>query len=292
MGRPGPRWWRALCRHRWQPVRVRRARLTRLAGMGLDAPEIEAILAGLGFSVVGGPEEWQVQPPTWRHDISTEACIVEELARLPGYDRIPLVAVYPQLGRGCGPLLTPVQRRRSAVRRTVADLGYAEAVTWSFIPPEQASVFGASRAGAQAQPAQRRAVGAAAIAPGQPGRSRGQEPRPQAGKWRAVRGRAAVYRRLPGEQVVALAGVRFGAAEAAPLGGPPAAGRCASTPRPTRWRPWPPWASSQKACRSRPMRRPGTTPAARAACGRAERGSPPSASCIRASCGSSTSPRR
>ena len=47
-----------------QPVRFRRARLAPLAGIELDPPEIETILAGLGFRLVGGPEEWQVQPPS------------------------------------------------------------------------------------------------------------------------------------------------------------------------------------------------------------------------------------
>ena len=77
------------------PIRPRSAfggpRLARLAGIELEPPEIEHILGALGFALQGGPEEWQVGPPSWRHDISTEACIVEELARLHGFDKIPPV---------------------------------------------------------------------------------------------------------------------------------------------------------------------------------------------------------
>ncbi len=195
-----------------QPVRFRRARLTRLAGIELDAPEIEAILAGLGFSVVGGPEEWQVQPPTWRHDVSTEACIVEELARLHGYDRIPPVAVTRSSAVGAG-LLTPVQRRRSAVRRAVADLGYAEAVTWSFIPPEQASVFGAAEPVLKRNPlnAELSALRPSLLANLVAAVARNLARKQESGALFEVGPRFTGA--LPGEQVVALAGVRFGTAE-------------------------------------------------------------------------------
>ena len=122
-------------------VRFRRPRLERLAGIDLEPPEIERLLAGLGFGLAGGPEEWRVQPPSWRHDVTTEACVVEELARLHGFDRIPPTPVTRGAPVGAG-VLTPAQRRRAAVRRAVADLGYAEAVTWSFIPPEHARAIG------------------------------------------------------------------------------------------------------------------------------------------------------
>jgi phenylalanyl-tRNA synthetase beta chain len=119
----------------------RTAQLTRLAGIELEPPVIRAHLAGLGFAIAGGPDSWTIVPPSWRHDVTTEACIVEELARLHGFDRIapiPVTRVSP-VNRG---VLTAEQRRRAAVRRAVAAAGHAEAVTWSFIPPEQAQLFG------------------------------------------------------------------------------------------------------------------------------------------------------
>ncbi|MDX6751755.1 phenylalanine--tRNA ligase subunit beta [Geminicoccaceae bacterium 1502E] len=125
------------------PVGFRRERLARLAGIDLEPQEIESILRALGFGVEGGPERWQVTPPSWRHDISTEACIVEELARIHGYDHIPPVPLSRTEAVSPG-VLTQEQRRRGAVRRAVAGLGYAEAVTWSFIPPEHARLFGAA----------------------------------------------------------------------------------------------------------------------------------------------------
>ena len=58
-----------------------------------DAAEIERLLGDLGFLLKGGPDEWQVTPPSWRRDVTTEACIVEELARLHGFEHIPPVPV-------------------------------------------------------------------------------------------------------------------------------------------------------------------------------------------------------
>ena len=195
-----------------QPVRFRRERLARLAGIELDPPEIETILAGLGFAAVGGPEEWQVQPPSWRHDVSTEACIVEELARLHGYDRIPPVAVTRTTAVGAG-LLTPAQRRRSAVRRAVADLGYAEAVTWSFIPPEHAALFGAPEPVLKRNPlnAELSAMRPSLLANLLAAVARNLARKQDNGALFEVGPRFTGA--TPGDQVVALAGVRFGSAE-------------------------------------------------------------------------------
>lgn len=128
---------------RHAPVAFRREQLSRLAGIDLEAEQIEAILEGLGFGVAGGPERWEVTPPSWRHDVSSEACIVEELARIHGYDHIPPTPLTRTQAVSPG-VLTQEQRRRGAVRRTVAGLGHAEAVTWSFIPPAHARRFGAA----------------------------------------------------------------------------------------------------------------------------------------------------
>jgi phenylalanyl-tRNA synthetase beta chain len=124
-----------------EPMRFRRSALPRLAGISLEAHEVESLLPHLGFLIEGGPELYSVTPPTWRHDVTTEACIVEELARLVGFDRIPPVSLERQAPAAYG-VLTAEQRRRGAIRRAVASQGLAEAVTYSFIPSEQARLFG------------------------------------------------------------------------------------------------------------------------------------------------------
>lgn len=127
------------------PLAFRAAQLPRLAGITLEPDEIRRILEALGFGVEGGPELYSLQVPSWRQDVTTEACIVEELARLHGFDRIPPVPVQRLEAVGT-PVLGAEQRRRAAVRRAVAAQGLAEAVTWSFVPPEHAVLFGGAPA--------------------------------------------------------------------------------------------------------------------------------------------------
>ncbi|HET6466825.1 MAG TPA: phenylalanine--tRNA ligase subunit beta [Geminicoccaceae bacterium] len=128
---------------RQAPIRYQASTLPRLAGIALDDLETRRILEALGFEVRGGPLQFEVRPPSWRHDVGSEACIVEELARVHGYDRIPPVPVTRTEAVSPG-VLSPEQRRRGQIRRAVAAQGYLEAVTWSFLPAEQARLFGAA----------------------------------------------------------------------------------------------------------------------------------------------------
>ena len=125
------------------PVRLRLDRVRRLAGIEVGGQDVERLLGALGFALLGETGDWMVRPPSWRADISTEACLVEEVARLVGYDAIRPVSMTRDTAVNAG-VLTPGQRRVGAVRRAVAAFGLVEAVTWSFIPPEEAALFGAT----------------------------------------------------------------------------------------------------------------------------------------------------
>ena len=73
-----------------QAVRLRPARVDRLLGTHVDEEEIERLLASVGFTVEPGPDRaYLVTPPTWRHDVSHEVDLVEEIARLRGYHTLP-----------------------------------------------------------------------------------------------------------------------------------------------------------------------------------------------------------
>ena len=75
-------------------VRFRRAAAERLAGIALEAPAIERQLRGARLRRRGwAGRRAQVRPPSWRHDVTMEAGIVEELVRLHGYDRVPPMPV-------------------------------------------------------------------------------------------------------------------------------------------------------------------------------------------------------
>jgi phenylalanyl-tRNA synthetase beta chain len=122
--------------------RFRISKLERLAGIALEVLPITEQLERLGFEVAAdGPEVLRVTPPSWRHDVTMEADIVEELVRHHGYDRVPPMPVRRTEAVG-GPTVTAAQQLRSIARRTLAKQGMVEAVTWSFIEPRLAAQFG------------------------------------------------------------------------------------------------------------------------------------------------------
>jgi len=114
-----------------------RAYVKTLSGLDLPTAKIDAILATLGFALDGA----MVTPPTWRRDVSGKADLVEEVARIEGYDALPSTPLPPAPYKSQG-ILTPRQARARIARRALAAAGYAEAVTWSFTARETARAFG------------------------------------------------------------------------------------------------------------------------------------------------------
>ena len=122
-------------------IAYRPARTLALGGLAVPAADQRAILERLGFTVSADDEPWTVRVPSWRKDVEGEADLVEEVLRLVGYDHIPS-APMPRADGVAKPTATPVQARLKRVRRTMAARGFAEAITWSFIAPEDAAPFG------------------------------------------------------------------------------------------------------------------------------------------------------
>ena len=116
------------------------ARVARLTGLSLDGDRIAEILSRLGFDIVRGAT-WTVTPPSWRRDAEGPADLVEEVARVEGYDALPSTAL-PGLGAPSRGVLNPRQARVRTARRALAAMGYAEAVTWSFTRRDKAALFG------------------------------------------------------------------------------------------------------------------------------------------------------
>ena len=116
------------------------ARVGRLTGLTIDEDRIAEILTALGFAVERGTP-WTVTPPSWRRDVEGPADLVEEVARIQGYDALPSTPL-PEAPRASGSVLSPLQARVRTARRALAGLGYAEAVTWSFLKREVAERFG------------------------------------------------------------------------------------------------------------------------------------------------------
>lgn len=121
------------------PITLRAERVSQMLGLELGSSEIEALLTGLGLGVkASGEGQWSVEVPSHRFDISLEVDLIEELARLYGYNRLPVR--YPQAR--LAPQASPEARSDlPALRRLLVARGYQEAITYSFIDPKLFELF-------------------------------------------------------------------------------------------------------------------------------------------------------
>ena len=115
-------------------------RVAALTGLSVGEDRIAEILTALGFQVTQGAP-WRVTPPSWRRDVEGPADLVEEVARIVGYDALPSTPL-PDLGAPPRGVLSPRQARVRTARRAMAALGWSEAVTWSFLKRSTAELFG------------------------------------------------------------------------------------------------------------------------------------------------------
>lgn len=128
----------------WQPtpVRLRIARVNGLLGTDYTPEEIRGALEMIGCTVAlgaaGDPDLWFVTPPSWRSDLTRSADLVEEVARIVGYDRIPSVLPVAPAGRG----LTRAQRLRRRAANTVTAAGFDEVQNYPFVSRAQLDAFG------------------------------------------------------------------------------------------------------------------------------------------------------
>ena len=122
-----------------EPIILRAERIEQMLGMKMDAAEIERLLTALGLTVAShASEQWRVEVPSHRFDITLEVDLIEELARLHGYNRLPVR--YPQAR------LAPQPRAEArsdlpALRRLLVARGYQEAITYSFIDQKWFELF-------------------------------------------------------------------------------------------------------------------------------------------------------
>jgi phenylalanyl-tRNA synthetase beta chain len=115
--------------------------LKRLSGLSAPLAEIRSVLNRLGFFVAGHGEHYKIAVPSWRPDIDGKADIVEEIVRILGVDRVPSTP-FERHDTGRRRLLTNGQIRTRKSKRAIAARGLAEAMTWSFVAPIQAELFG------------------------------------------------------------------------------------------------------------------------------------------------------
>tara|TARA_B100000700_G_scaffold295203_1_gene357916 strand:+ start:20879 stop:23260 length:2382 start_codon:yes stop_codon:yes gene_type:complete len=134
-GEPGPLIEAASAEHLPTPRQIvlRRARLEQALGLSLPAEDVTDILERLGMPVEADDVSWRVAVPSWRFDVAIEEDLIEEVARIHGYNRLPVRRPQARLGlRPDGEAQQPLSR----LRRQMVARGYQEAISYSFVAPE------------------------------------------------------------------------------------------------------------------------------------------------------------
>ena len=131
-GSPGPLIEAVLPAHLPAPVRIplRRSRIARVLGIEITDAEVERILRALGMQIEASSTGWNVVSPSRRFDIAIEEDLIEELARIHGYDRIPTT-----LPGGATRIAAPseMQVEASGTRRHLVARDYLETVNYAFV---------------------------------------------------------------------------------------------------------------------------------------------------------------
>ncbi|MDM7831974.1 phenylalanine--tRNA ligase subunit beta [Cellulomonas edaphi] len=110
---------------------------SRLVGVPYTVDEVRETLTAIGCEVTG-TDPLTVLPPTWRPDLTVGVDLVEEVARLRGYDAIPSILPPAPAGRG----LSDEQRARRAVADRLACFGLVEVLSYPFVGADQLDVLG------------------------------------------------------------------------------------------------------------------------------------------------------
>ncbi len=114
-------------------VKLRQARIERLLGIKISDEQVVDILTRLGMQLTNEQDGWLVQIPSCRFDISIEADLIEELVRIYGYNNVPSRKPVGELS-----MIRRQENRliKSQLAHLLADRGYQEAITYTFVDKE------------------------------------------------------------------------------------------------------------------------------------------------------------
>jgi phenylalanyl-tRNA synthetase beta chain len=118
-------------------ITLRSSEITRNLGIEIPDAEVERILCSLGFEVSRTSREFTVNVPTWRLDVEREIDVLEELARIYGYNNFPNTLP----GFSGAVVELPNEPKNTRVRETMLALGYNEAISITFIAEHEARAF-------------------------------------------------------------------------------------------------------------------------------------------------------
>jgi phenylalanyl-tRNA synthetase beta chain len=124
-----------------KPVLLRSERAARVLGITLPAERIETMLKSLGLAVERVADGFRVTPPSFRFDIEIEEDLIEEIARLHGYDNIPST---PPVARMAMMPASESRKSAMALRRQIAARDFHEVVTYSFVEAAWETDFAAN----------------------------------------------------------------------------------------------------------------------------------------------------
>jgi phenylalanyl-tRNA synthetase beta chain len=116
-----------------EPIALRRQRIERLLGLLPSDEQIAGIFSRLGMGLETTDEGWRVTPPGFRFDVAIEADLIEEIARIYGYNNLPSnrLLVRTELHKA-----TESALELDRARDLLVDRGYQEAITFSFVDEE------------------------------------------------------------------------------------------------------------------------------------------------------------
>ena len=127
-----------------QPVQIplRRGRVERLLGVQITAKQIETYMQLLNISLTGDAGQWTASPPSYRFDLTIEADLIEEIARLYGYNRLP--ETRPQVPQ-C--MVGKAENRHDLnyFKDVLCQRGWQEAISYSFVDPAWQAVISPDR---------------------------------------------------------------------------------------------------------------------------------------------------
>lgn len=114
-------------------VTLRESRIQKVLGLTIPKNEVSDMLTRLGLGVSETTEGWQIVSPSWRFDIAIEADLLEEVARIYGYNRLPVTTIHADLKlKAKSESIVSIK----SVRRQLLARGYQEAITYSFVDPK------------------------------------------------------------------------------------------------------------------------------------------------------------
>ena len=121
-----------------EPVVMRLSQVERILGISIDAEEVKRILLALGNSETDSDDSSiTITPPTWRRDLTREADLLEEIARIHGYEKIPEDVGVPMAAS----FKSDWDRVASKLRTTMTSIGFDESLTASVVSTDWASTY-------------------------------------------------------------------------------------------------------------------------------------------------------